>query len=483
MKVLDVSSFQNGLERNVVMLQRVGNEMRAIHKTIEGLVAMDASLTGEGGDAIRSFYQECHLPFLQFFDAVSLQFIDILKQMSTALDSLEPNPSGFIRQEFLEGEVEQGLQTIGRLTADLTDEANSIMDQVADIVYLPRLDDSNVQEGVRKAGIQRDETITQLYAFDAQQTGILMSFETNFRTMETWIADIDGLINDGLTDVNFSAESWKVIQRQSPIAGINNKQQFDSLVCHPRVLENDVEVVDFVSNETDVLGGLASTIGFNMHDWKAIPINAASSLGITVKASHEAIKDVNLALNGFGISRDIRITAQGKEKVVLKLERPDLIGVRKKTYSHKDATNYTKIYKRVDPMTNMKEAFKFAGNKIGYIGVATTVSGDIIHGVNNDQTASEIASNVTADVTIAGVSIAASAYGAATAGAYVGAIGGPLGVAVGAGVGLLFGVAATFFLNEVKLMDIDSDGKKDSVGDAIKKGTKGIIDKVSSWFK
>jgi len=31
-------------------------------------------------------------------------------------------------------------------------------------------------------------------------------------------------------------------------------------------------------------------------------------------------------------------------------------------------------------------------------------------------------------------------------------------------------------------MDIDNDGEADSIGDAIKQGTKGIINKVSSWF-
>ena len=31
-------------------------------------------------------------------------------------------------------------------------------------------------------------------------------------------------------------------------------------------------------------------------------------------------------------------------------------------------------------------------------------------------------------------------------------------------------------------MDVDNDGERDSVGDAIKKGTKGLIDNVSSWF-
>ncbi len=209
MKVLDVSTFQEGLRRNIIMLERLSNEMDLIHKSIEGLVRMEDVLKGEGGNAIRAFYADCHLPFLQFFDTFSLRYIDILKQMSSSLNSFEPNSSGHIKQQFLEGEVGHGLKTIGMLTADLTDETNSIMDQVADIVYLPRLNDSEVQQGVRKAIIQRDDTITQLYAFDSHQTGILTSFESNFRLMENWLADIEGLINDGLTGVNFPVELWK----------------------------------------------------------------------------------------------------------------------------------------------------------------------------------------------------------------------------------------------------------------------------------
>ena len=75
------------------------------------------------------------------------------------------------------------------------------------------------------------------------------------------------------------------------------------------------------------------------------------------------------------------------------------------------------------------------------------------------------------------------AWAGAEVGAYVGALGGPLGVAVGAGVSLVAGVVSTYLLSELKIMDVDNDGEKDSVGDAIKIGAKGLIDTVSSWFK
>ena len=132
MKVLDVDLFQEGLQRNISMLTRLSTEIEA------------------------------------------------------ALYSLKPDSSGYILETFLEGELEQErLTQIGQLTASLTDEANSIMDQVSDIVGLPHLDDSGVHEGVISSKRKRDHTISQLYEFDATHTNALQTIEQVIQTMET----------------------------------------------------------------------------------------------------------------------------------------------------------------------------------------------------------------------------------------------------------------------------------------------------------
>lgn len=50
------------------MLNRLGTEMKLIEQSIEGLVALEDSLKGEGGNAIRSFYEECHLANIKILD-------------------------------------------------------------------------------------------------------------------------------------------------------------------------------------------------------------------------------------------------------------------------------------------------------------------------------------------------------------------------------------------------------------------------------
>nr|WP_255452292.1 T7SS effector LXG polymorphic toxin [Sporosarcina sp. ANT_H38] len=130
---------------------------------------------------------------------------------------LESNANGFIRQTFLEGEVEEGLTVIAQQTSSLTDEANDILNQVADIVALPHLNDSDVQEGVRDARRKRDQTIADLYEFDANQTRALIAIENDLKTMETWISDIEGLFTDGVTAIDFPLDKWAALSAKNTL--------------------------------------------------------------------------------------------------------------------------------------------------------------------------------------------------------------------------------------------------------------------------
>ncbi|GGA19223.1 ribonuclease YeeF family protein [Psychrobacillus lasiicapitis] len=482
MKVLDVNPFHEGLQRNIQMLSRIEEEMKAIQLAVDGLVAMEDSFKGEGAQAIRSFYDNCHLPLLHFFMTFKNEFDGILKQMDAALSSLESNTNGFIRQSFLQEDVEDGLTEISEITGNLTGETNAIMDQVSDIVALPHLDDSGVQDGVINSRKKRDDTVTALEEFDSTQTNALGVIEAALLHIETWISDMELLIEEGLTDVDFPSENWNLLQENTPIGKFYAQHQLDLLKENPRVNENDVEVSSPIYTVEDLWEGILSTVGMNINGWEDKPINAAASLGVFAYSGYVAGKEGRLAAQGFGIKREERITAKGERRVVLKLTKPELIGVKKKTYSGKNATNYTKIFKRVDAATNVKESLKFAGNKIGYAGVIATVGGDIVHGIQHKESGSKIAGDVTGDVAVAGASIAASAWAGAQTGALMGSFGGPVGVAAGAVAGLVTGIVVTTVLSEIDIMDVDNDGQKDSIGDAIKIGTKGVIDKVSSWF-
>ncbi|MEK4404720.1 T7SS effector LXG polymorphic toxin [Sporosarcina sp. FSL K6-6792] len=258
MKIWDVDLFQDGLQRNITMLDRLSGEMEAIHHAVEGLVQMEEQFKGAGGNAIRSFYQECHLPFLHFFQLFSEQFKQVLQQMEAALHSLEPDSTGYILEPFLEGELEQGLTLIGRLTASLTDEANSIMDQVSDIVGLPHLDDSGVQEGVIRSKRKRDDTNSQLYEFDATQTTVLHPIEQDLQTMNTWLTDMEGLFQAGVKDISFVPSQWNVLTFRSEI----RTELFPKVYSNP----NDL----WVKEHQQLIGTMITTATFQTLEGKKV---------------------------------------------------------------------------------------------------------------------------------------------------------------------------------------------------------------------
>ena len=117
----------------------------------------------------------------------------------------------------MEGEIEQGLNRAKQVTEELTDEANNIMDQVSDIVSLPKLDDSEVHLGVHDAKRHRDETVEKLIEFDVSQTDALTTIQTDLMHMKTWITNIETMMTEGVTDVHFPAEQWQSFASQNPL--------------------------------------------------------------------------------------------------------------------------------------------------------------------------------------------------------------------------------------------------------------------------
>ncbi|SDD98341.1 LXG domain of WXG superfamily protein [Bhargavaea beijingensis] len=217
MKVLDAPAFEEGLARNKETLNLLESEMTLIMDSVRELVQLNEALKGQGGDAIRRFYQECHLPFLEYFLLFKENFHSTLAGIESAADALEPAPDGYIDEGFIESEVENGLNQIARISSNLTDETNAVMDQVADIVSLPHLDDSQVQEGVLDARRDKNRTVSDLNEFDATQTNRLMPVSDQLQAMEQWIAQIESLFQSGLTGVDFPTQQWAAVVARSPL--------------------------------------------------------------------------------------------------------------------------------------------------------------------------------------------------------------------------------------------------------------------------
>ncbi|WP_019240861.1 MULTISPECIES: LXG domain-containing protein [Bacillus] len=217
MKVLEVNILQSGIDKVKNDLNIQEKQLQQIEQSIQGIIDLQDSFKGEGGQAIRGFYESYHLPFLKELLSFYGEYIETLSQMKLNLDLLEPNNKGFIRESFLEYEVSDGLKMIKERTMSLTEEANSIMSGVSDIVSLPKLDDSYVLQGITQADQKRDLTIGQLHTYDQQQTSALLPLENNVQAMVQYVQLVSTLFqarNGSVSSIESIFYSQDVFQPQ-----------------------------------------------------------------------------------------------------------------------------------------------------------------------------------------------------------------------------------------------------------------------------
>ncbi|MFJ5965268.1 T7SS effector LXG polymorphic toxin [Bacillus sp. NPDC093026] len=187
MKTLDVQALHNAIDQTLEQLNQQSQNIKSLEIQINQIISLDGALKGKTGEAIRAFYAECHIPFLQFFQVVIEEYTSALKKTKQALHALESNPNGFISQSFIEHELDQGLKKAERTVSDIVSDVNQALGKVSHIVHLPHVDESAFQQSYQKAWLETSRTIGLLHAFDREQTSALHETESTLHTMNQYI--------------------------------------------------------------------------------------------------------------------------------------------------------------------------------------------------------------------------------------------------------------------------------------------------------
>ncbi|MEK5206694.1 T7SS effector LXG polymorphic toxin [Psychrobacillus sp. FSL H8-0510] len=132
------------------------------------------------------------------------------------------------------------------------------MDQVSDIVALPHIDDSGVQEGVISSKRKRDDTLNRLYEFDATQTYALSPIEQGLQTMDKWLTDMEGLFHAGVKDINFLPSQWDVLTFRSDIR----------TELFPKVYLNPIDL--WVKEQEQLIGTMITAATFQTLEGKKL---------------------------------------------------------------------------------------------------------------------------------------------------------------------------------------------------------------------
>ncbi|WP_345911009.1 T7SS effector LXG polymorphic toxin [Bacillus altitudinis] len=187
MKTLDVQGLHHTIDQTLTQLIQQSQHIKSLEIQINRIISLDGSLKGEAGEAIRAFYAECHIPFLQFFQVTIREYSAALQKVQKALHSFESNENGFISQSFLEHELDQGLKNAERAVSDIVSDVSSAIGKVSHIIHLLSVDESAFQASYQKAWMNISKTIGTLHAFDREQASALNETKNSIQTMKEYI--------------------------------------------------------------------------------------------------------------------------------------------------------------------------------------------------------------------------------------------------------------------------------------------------------
>ncbi|MBD3859056.1 transposase [Bacillus sp. 28A-2] len=228
MKTLDAFALINGIDQTLNSLKQQSQNISSLEKQIDHIISLDDALKGEAGQAIRAFYTECHIPFLQFFQVVIEEYSSALKKTKQALHALESNQHGFISQTFIEHELDSGLKKAERAISDIVSDVSQAIGRVSHIVHLPHVDESAFQQSYQKAWLETSRTIGLLHAFDREQTSAMNETTSALQTMKQYINTLSTMFTGPKIEITSYQKGsifkdTKEEKVSSTISGLNDK--------------------------------------------------------------------------------------------------------------------------------------------------------------------------------------------------------------------------------------------------------------------
>ncbi|MCR6111738.1 HNH endonuclease [Bacillus sp. A301a_S52] len=210
MKQLDVDKVHEAIDLTIQALHEKENQMHDVEVALNNFVNLEDAFRGQGGQAIRNFYATCHIPFIQFFRLFMHDYEHTLQQLKQSLDIVEPASGGFIDQAFIENDVQDGLDRVSKTTMALTDSVNDTLRSIQDIISIPLIDDSDVQQAIHVAKRESNAVVDKVLQFDHSGTASLQSIKESLRTLSKYVMEMHGAMDSG----HLSVKGFSVDQLQ-----------------------------------------------------------------------------------------------------------------------------------------------------------------------------------------------------------------------------------------------------------------------------
>ncbi|MED4130160.1 LXG domain-containing protein [Shouchella miscanthi] len=188
MKVLDVQEVMDAIDKIKISKQQDSDNIESLRASIQKIEQLE-TLQGKGGEALKDHFRRLHLPVLEAFHLLIRQYMEQLDRVKSNLLGFESS-SAIVREEFLSGELKNGLDRIATTATEDANEIESIRTSISDILPLTPFSMEGVLRQVDRGKDHAKETIETLHALDEQNEALLAQAESTLREVTNVVSQV-----------------------------------------------------------------------------------------------------------------------------------------------------------------------------------------------------------------------------------------------------------------------------------------------------
>ncbi|MFD2923801.1 LXG domain-containing protein [Halobacillus naozhouensis] len=197
MKVLNVSEVIQGLEQVIQKKEQEKEQVLTLRDEMNKIIDLGDALKGEGGEAIKEHFITLHFPAIILFNQFLHQYTDVLRKIQSSIREYESH-DGLIREDFIEQDVEHGLNKLENMTHDIVHDIRNHYEAVGDLIDPISLSTPRLDQAIYRAKRQNEETVTELRNLDEASSSKLGSPEQSIEQINQFISNIKSWTTNGV---------------------------------------------------------------------------------------------------------------------------------------------------------------------------------------------------------------------------------------------------------------------------------------------
>ncbi|WEG17857.1 LXG domain-containing protein [Alkalihalophilus pseudofirmus] len=446
MKILDAASMIENVESLLQEVKRQQDQLSPVESWLHNeaaLLGVESRFNGRTAIRIINYFTYCHGPFVKLLRTILSEFEASLEGTLNQLNAYF-NQNEFIREDFLQDEVNGKIQELKSTMTTLGEEVNGIIAMYKDVVYLPEFNYNRVIDGLAASKSKSEETVEKVYEYDYEQLPSMEFVGQDIQLLQNYASSLEEMfVSQSISIEQFNHNMIKDNEAFRAVKNTQNIREADKL------FEVAANTSTFFGYTESIAPNLLAASAYATGSYADV-INKGNYNEVSSKSTQN---NKSSSINNQNLQRN---SASSKSLQILN-------------------------------STNKVVNSPFVRSASGPIGLGLTAAGNLTEFTssdNRDKSAAVRTTRFISGTTVEAGTAAAGAITGAKIGAVVGSFAIPVpvvGTAIGGAVGaMLGGVGGVYVGSKI------SSSAKDLAESAYNKVTdisKAALSSVKSWFK